>query len=122
MAKNKKNALKEYFFDINKNFNASEDFKSFFYNSKTNVLIVLLICYKKIDNSKLTYENICSSLKSRFKSRTTIKKVLNEGVKKGFFIKKKCSVDPRNKNYTPSASVELFMQDWVKDRRKMFKK
>ena len=109
-------------FDINKNFNQQDDFKSFFYNSKTNVLIVLLICYKKIDNSKLTYEDICSTLESRFKSRTTIKSILNEGVKKGFFLKTKSSVDPRNKNYTPSITVELFMQDWIKDRRKIFKK
>jgi len=101
---NKKNALKEYFFDINNNFNSGDDFKNFFYNSK------------------LTYEDICSTLESRFKSRTTIKSILNEGVKKGFFLKTKSSVDPRNKNYTPSCAVELFMQDWIKDRRKIFKK
>ena len=111
MVKNKKNALKDFFLDVNKNSDLNKDFSSYFYKSKTNILIVLLICYKKIDNSKLTYENICSSIDSRFKSRTTIKNVLNEGVDRGFFVKTKCSKDSRNKNYTPSIPVELFMKN-----------
>ena len=129
MAKTKKYALKDFFVyenqirdDVSQISDRDRNFSSFFYKSKTNILIVLLICYKKVDNSKLTYENICSSIVSRFKSRTTIKNVLNEGVVKGFFIKKKCSVDPRNKNYTPSIPVELFMKNWIKKERKIFKK
>ena len=79
---------------------------------------ILEYTYKKVDNSKLTYENICASIVSRFKSRTTIKNILNEGVNKGFFIKKKSNIDPRNKNYTPSIPVESFMKRWIKKGKK----
>lgn len=129
MAKMKKNALKDFFLyenqirdDVSHISDSDRDFSSFFYKSKTNILIVLLICSKKIDNSKLTYENICNTIVSRFKSRTTIKNVLNEGVDRGFFVKTKCSKDPRNKNYTPSIPVELFMKNWIKKERKIFRK
>ena len=129
MAKKTKNAFKDFFLYenqirdyVNQISDEDRDFSSFFYKSKTNMLIVLLICYKKIDNSKLTYENICASIVSRFKRRTTIKNILNEGVKKGFFIKKRSNIDPRNKNYTPSIPVELFMKNWIKKERKIFRK
>ena len=129
MAKKTKNALKDFFLYenqirdyVSQISDEDRDFSYFFYKSKTNMLIVLLICYKKIDNSKLTYENICTSIVGRFKSRTTIKNILNEGVNKGFFIKKRSNIDPRMKNYTLSLPVELFMKNWIKKERKIFRK
>ena len=91
-------------------------FNKFYYRNRSNVLVVLLITSK----SFYTFEKICSEIPSSICGRTTIKSILDEGVKEGFFLKTLDPHDKRNRIYNVNKEIKSEMQIWEKRMKAIF--
>ncbi len=109
------NKLYKFFRDL---INTSTDsqFNKFYYRNRSNVLVVLLIS----SGSTYTYEKICNKIPSSICSRTTIKTILNEGVKRGYFIKNIDHKDKRNRIYNVNKEIKKEMKLWEKRMKEIF--
>ena len=109
------NKLYNFFRDL---INTSTDsqFNKFYYRNRSNVIVVLLIS----SGSKYTYEKICAEIPSSICGRTTIKSILNEGVKQGFFIKSLDPNDKRNRMYKVNKEIKKEMRLWEKRMKEIF--
>ena len=109
------NKLYNFFKDLISTSTDSQ-FNKFYYRNRSNVMIVLLIS----SGSKYTYEKICSEIPNSICGRTTIKNILNEGVKQGFFIKNFDPDDKRNRIYNINKEIKKEMKKWEKRMKEIF--
>ena len=72
--------------------NKQDKFLKFFYSSRSHVAVIL---HFAIFDSKpqASFENICNTIPRSLCSRSTIKKILDEGVDRYFFEKKKDKIN-----------------------------
>tara|TARA_Y100000739_G_C20327440_1_gene337234 strand:- start:85 stop:423 length:339 start_codon:yes stop_codon:yes gene_type:complete len=91
-------------------------FNKFYYQSRSHVMIVLLI------SSKPTYsfEDICREIPPSLCGRTTIKSILNQGVSQGYFLKGTDEHDKRKQIYKVNDEIELEMKNWLKEMKNIF--
>ena len=107
------NYLKE-FYDLSN----TTDIKGFYYETRLHSVIVLEISLASFNkNHPVSFEYLCETIPKKLGKRTTIQTILNEGLRKGYFIKTLNEKDKRIKFYTlETNSLEIIKKWWV-DRK-----
>ena len=113
--------LNEFLTDV-LSLSTEKGFASFFYKSKASAIIILLIIRASINNEDISFEEVCETIPKFVASRTTIKTLLNEGIKLKYFTKVTPVADKRKKIYEPTILTKKFMIDWIKRNNEIFKK
>ena len=110
-----------FYNDFLKNITSKQDkFLKFFYTSRSHVAVVLHVSIYS-SKPKASFENICNTIPRSLCSRSTIKKILDEGVEENYFEKKKDKIDKRIQLYTLTNHVQKSMLLWNKTMREAFK-
>ena len=84
-------------------------------------MIVLIIAESDIKKEDMSFEDICTIIPKYVSSRTTIKTILDHGIKYKYFIKNISIIDKRKKIYSPSQEMKIFMLEWISRNNKIFK-
>ena len=107
------NYLKE-FYDLSNTTNI----KGFYYETRLHSVIVLEISLASLNkNHPVSFEYLCETIPKKLGKRTTIQTILNEGLRKGYFLKTLNEKDKRIKFYTlEKNSLEIINQWWI-DRK-----
>ena len=105
--------LKE-FYDLSN----TTDIKGFYYETRLHSVIVLEISLASFnENHPVSFEYLCETIPKKLGKRTTIQTILNEGLRKGYFLKTLNEKDKRIKFYTlEKNSLEIINQWWI-DRK-----
>ena len=105
--------LKE-FYDLSN----TTDIKGFYYETRLHSVIVLEISLASFNkNHPVSFEYLCETIPKKLGKRTTIQTILNEGLRKGYFLKTLNEKDKRIKFYTlEKNSLEIINQWWI-DRK-----
>ena len=105
--------LKE-FYDLSN----TTDIKGFYYETRLHSVIVLEISLASLNkNHPVSFEYLCETIPKKLGKRTTIQTILNEGLRKGYFLKTLNEKDKRMKFYTlEKNSLEIINQWWI-DRK-----
>ena len=105
--------LKE-FYDLSN----TTDIKGFYYETRLHSVIVLEISLASFNkNHPVSFEYLCETIPKKLGKRTTIQTILNEGLRKGYFLKTLNEKDKRVKFYTlEKNSLEIINQWWI-DRK-----
>ena len=105
--------LKE-FYDLSN----TTDIKGFYYETRLHSVIVLEISLASFNkNHPVSFEYLCETIPKKLGKRTTIQTILNEGLRKGYFLKTLNEKDKRIKFYTLERhSLEIIEKWWV-DRK-----
>ena len=105
--------LKEFY-----NLSDTTDIKGFYYETRLHSVIVLEISLASLNkNHPVSFEYLCETIPKKLGKRTTIQTILNEGLRKGYFLKTLNEKDKRIKFYTlEKDSLETINQWWI-DRK-----
>ena len=105
--------LKE-FYDLSN----TTDVKGFYYETRLHSVIVLEISLASFNkNHPVSFEYLCETIPKKLGKRTSIQTILNEGLRKGYFLKTLNEKDKRVKFYTlEKNSLEIINQWWI-DRK-----
>ena len=101
------------------NFSKNDTFSQFSYQSKIHFMLTCLIASK--DGYGLSLEEIFEAIDLQIASRSTIQKVLENGVAIGFYSKIKSISDKRKKLYFLTKESKDFFINWVKRQKEIFK-
>ena len=96
-------------------------FPKFFYSSRANVVVVLLVAKSDLTKEEISFEDICNIIPKSITSRSTIKSILDEAATKNYFIKTYSKLDGRKKIFKPSTEVSFFMKKWIQRNREIFR-
>ena len=99
-------------------FSKEDDYFSFFYKSKTHVMINLTLSSSKKNN--YTYEDLCRKLSPKFSSRSTIQSILNEGCNRKYFEKIVNTTDKREKYFKLNYITKKKLEMWVNRQKEIF--
>ena len=99
----------------------SKLFPGFFYRSRAHAMVILLITKSHIDERSVGFEEICETIPKHISSRTTIKTILDDGIKYNYFKKIKSNKDKRKKIYFPKEEIISFMYSWIQRNNEIFK-
>ncbi len=114
------NPLEDFLNDLFQ-LHTEKGFPKFFYTSRANVVIVLLVAKSDLTRDEIGFEDICSIVPKSITSRSTIKSILDEATLKNYFIKTNSKNDRRKKIFKPSHEVNLFMKKWIQRNREIFR-
>ena len=94
---------------------SSLDIKGFYYISRLHSIIVLEVSLATVDkNHLISFEYLCDHIPKNLGKRTTIQTILNEAVRKNFFIKTTSQKDKRVKYYIlEKTSAEVIEKWWA---------
>ncbi|WP_415313311.1 hypothetical protein [Candidatus Pelagibacter sp. Uisw_106] len=101
----------EEFYDLSD----TADIKGFYYETRLHSVIVLEISLASFNkNHPVSFEYLCETIPKKLGKRTTIQTILNEGLRKGYFLKTLNEKDKRIKFYTlEKNSLEIINQWWI---------
>ena len=96
---------------------SSLDIKGFYYLSRLHSIIVLEITLATVDkNHLISFEYLCDHIPRNLGKRTTIQTILNEAVRKNFFIKTTSQKDKRVKYYILEKTSAEVIEKWWAER------
>ena len=98
----------------------SKLFPGFFYRSRAHAMVILLITKSHIEERDVGFEEICEIIPKHISSRTTIKTILDDGIKYNYFKKIKSNKDKRKKIYFPKEEIINFMYGWIQRNKEIF--
>ena len=105
--------LKE-FYDLSN----TTDIKGFYYETRLHSVIVLEISLASFNkNHPVSFEYLCETIPKKLGKRTTIQTILNEGLRKGYFLKTLNEKDKRMKFYTLEKNSLEIINQWWTDRK-----
>ena len=105
--------LKE-FYDLSN----TTDIKGFYYETRLHSVIVLEISLASLNkNHPVSFEYLCETIPKKLGKRTTIQTILNEGLRKGYFLKTLNEKDKRVKFYTLEKDSLSIIEKWWSDRK-----
>jgi hypothetical protein len=90
---------------------------NFFYSSILHYAISLEIASTNNNNESATFENLCRNIPKKFGCRSSIKTILDFGVKDGFFLKETNPKDKKSKLYKFTEKFSLMITAWYLDRK-----
>ena len=100
--------------------NLSEDhgFNKFFVRTRSHVMITVLVASRSTE--LFSFEKICHKIPSNIASRSTIKSILDDGVRQSYFEKYEDPKDRRIQLYRLADANLIHMNSWVKMQNKIF--
>jgi len=105
--------LKE-FYDLSN----TTDIRGFYYETRLHSVIVLEISLASLNKDhSVSFEYLCENIPKKLGKRTTIQTILNEGVRKDYFLKIKSEKDQRVKFYTLENNSLEIIEKWWSDRK-----
>jgi hypothetical protein len=105
--------LKEFY-----NLSNTADIKGFYYETRLHSVIVLEISLASLNKNHLvSFEYLCETIPKKLGKRTTIQTILNEGLRKGYFLKTLNKKDKRIKFYTLETNSLEVINQWWTDRK-----
>ena len=105
--------LKEFY-----NLSNTTDIKGFYYETRLHSVIVLEISLASFnENHPVSFEYLCETIPKKLGKRTTIQTILNEGLRKGYFLKTLNEKDKRVKFYTLEKDSLSIIEKWWTDRK-----
>ena len=107
-----------FYYDM-KSYSNTESIK-FAYQSKTNWMVSCLIAGKQAEG--ISYEDICGEIAKKFSSRSTLQRILDNGIAVNFFLKSPLEKDKRVQLYRLTEDAEKQMEAWVKRQTEIFTK
>ena len=99
-------------------FSNDKDYFSFFYKTKTHVMVNLTLGSSNKNN--FTYEDLCKKLTPKFSSRSTIQSILNEGCSKKYFDKVVNISYKREKYFKLNFLTKKKLEIWVERQKEIF--
>ena len=94
------------------------DIKGFYYETRLHSVIVLEISLASLNkNHPVSFEYLCETIPKKLGKRTTIQTILNEGLRKGYFLKTLNEKDKRVKFYTLEKDSLSIIEKWWSDRK-----
>ena len=100
------------------NLSNTTDIKGFYYETRLHSVIVLEISLASFNkNHPVSFEYLCETIPKKLGKRTTIQTILNEGIRKGYFIKTLNEKDKRMKFYTLEKNSLEIIEKWWIDRK-----
>ena len=94
------------------------DIKGFYYETRLHSVIVLEISLASLNkNHPVSFEYLCETIPKKLGKRTTIQTILNEGLRKGYFLKTLNEKDKRVKFYTLEKDSLSIIEKWWTDRK-----
>ena len=94
------------------------DIKGFYYETRLHSVIVLEISLASLNkNHPVSFEYLCETIPKKLGKRTTIQTILNEGLRKGYFLKTLNEKDKRVKFYTLEKNSLSIIEKWWTDRK-----
>ena len=94
------------------------DIKGFYYETRLHSVIVLEISLASFNkNHPVSFEYLCETIPKKLGKRTTIQTILNEGLRKGYFLKTLNEKDKRVKFYTLEKDSLSIIEKWWTDRK-----
>ena len=94
------------------------DIKGFYYETRLHSVIVLEISLASLNkNHPVSFEYLCETIPKKLGKRTTIQTILNEGLRKGYFLKTLNEKDKRVKFYTLEKDSLSIIEKWWADRK-----
>ena len=113
-AKYKTEKYLQEFYDLSN----TTDIKGFYYETRLHSVIVLEISLASFNkNHPVSFEYLCETIPKKLGKRTTIQTILNEGLRKGYFIKTLNEKDKRIKFYTLETNSLEAIKKWWTDRQ-----
>ena len=107
------NYLKE-FYDLSN----TTDIKGFYYETRLHSVIVLEVSLASFNKDHpVSFEYLCETIPKKLGKRTTIQTILNEGLRKGYFLKTLNEKDKRIKFYTLEKNSLEIIEKWWVDRK-----
>ena len=104
----------EEFYDLSN----TTDIKGFYYETRLHSVIVLEISLASFNkNHPVSFEYLCETIPKKLGKRTTIQTILNEGLRKGYFLKTLNEKDKRVKFYTLEKDSLSIIEKWWTDRK-----
>ena len=104
----------EEFYDLSD----TTDIKGFYYETRLHSVIVLEISLASFNkNHPVSFEYLCETIPKKLGKRTTIQTILNEGLRKGYFLKTLNEKDKRVKFYTLEKDSLSIIEKWWTDRK-----
>ncbi len=98
----------------------SDDCKQFFFKSNMHLMVSLEIVSSSILDEKIDYKMLKYLIPSSLGSESQLKTVLNEGVKKKFYIKKSYFNNNKKSYYKISKKFSLMITNWYLDNKSKF--
>ena len=95
----------------------NDECKKFFFKSNLHLMISLEIASSSILDEKTTYLMLKSTIPSSLTSDNKIKKILDDGVKKKYFIKKNYLYKNKEFYYKISKKYSLMITNWYLDNK-----
>ncbi|MDA9991173.1 MarR family winged helix-turn-helix transcriptional regulator [Paracoccaceae bacterium] len=92
----------------------------FAYQSKTHWMVSCLVAGNQVDG--ISYEDICGEIAKKFSSRSTLQRILDNGIADDFFLKSPLDSDKRVQLYRLTEDGEKQMEAWVKRQTEIFTK
>jgi len=107
------NYLKEFY-----NLSNTTDVKGFYYETRLHSVIVLEVSLASFSqNHPVSFEYLCETIPKKLGKRTTIQTILNEGLRKGYFLKTLNEKDKRIKFYTLEKHSHEIIEKWLVERK-----
>jgi len=91
----------------------------FFVRSRSHVMVTVLIASR--NESFFSFEKLCDKIPSTVASRSTIKSILDDGVKQNFYEKNECIDDRRIQLYKLNPINFSYIKEWVERQHNIFK-
>tara|TARA_B100001121_G_C18275427_1_gene428184 strand:- start:69 stop:428 length:360 start_codon:yes stop_codon:yes gene_type:complete len=101
-------------------FDTNSECKQFFFKSILHIMVSLEIASSSIMDEKINFYKLKSTIPSSLGSESNLKKVLNEGIEKKYFIEKKFLRKNKQNYYKISKNFSLMITNWYLENKSKF--
>ena len=108
-----------FFYDYMVSMSSDIGFNIFFVRSRSHVMVTVLVASRYKDF--FSFETLCNKIPNNVASRSTIKSILDDGVKQNYYEKNECPDDRRIQLYKLNHKNFSFIKEWVKRQHHIFK-
>ena len=108
-----------FFYDYMVSMSSDTGFNKFFVRSRSHLMVTVLVASRYTDF--FSFEKLCNKIPSNVASRSTIKSILDDGVKQNYYEKNECPDDRRIQLYKLNPQNFGLIREWVGRQHHIFK-
>lgn len=107
------------FYDYMVSMSSDTGFNKFFVRSRSHIMVTVLVASRHKDF--FSFEKLCNKIPNNVASRSTIKSILDDGVKQNYYEKNECNKDRRIQLYKLNSKNFDLIKEWVVKQSDIFK-